>query len=299
MNKSFKITMIVLLSIILFACTGGFIALLVGVKSSNFNFSFGSGEFNSYDLVFDKEYDGDYKGINVDTKAADIKFLSSDNEKVTVKIYGKEDAVNVSENNDELDIKYLLEENNKSLFGFNTKSSRIEVYVPEQYAGKFNVKTNAGDISAVSFKNASMSVTSSAGDIKVNNINELDANTKAGDFKIGTANELKIKSSAGDIKVSKVTNADIDAKFGDIKISSVDGKVKIIGQAGDVDINNLNLKEDSSITLKTGDVKIDNSNEVYFDIKNDIGDTKINNNYRDAKVTFTIKNHVGDVEINN
>ena len=48
-----------------------------------------------------------------------------------------------------------------------------------------------------------------------------------------------------------------------------------------------------------GDIKILNTNEIYFDAKTNLGDTKINNNYNKSEITLKIQNDCGDIEINN
>ena len=75
--------------------------------------------------------------------------------------------------------------------------------------------------------------------------------------------------------------------------------MQIKEDCGDVKIDSLNLKENSSIHNSYGDIKIGSTNEIYINAKTSLGDTKINNNYQKSYVTLTIDNSCGDIRVNN
>lgn len=157
-------------------------------------------------------------------------------------------------------LKVSTFENNKF---FNTKVSKTEIYVPKTYDKLIEIKNNYGDIS------------------------------------LGDAESATLNESCGDIKIKKVNKAIVENKYGDIVIDNVEYSLQIEDDCGDVEIKNINLKEDSYIKNNLGDIKILNTNEIYFDAKTNLGDTKINNNYNKSEITLKIQNDCGDIEINN
>ena len=298
MNKGIKVGVIVILSILFVGCTGLFIAFLGNNNFKNFSFNFQFEE--NQNLVFEKEYGNDYSSINVVTRASDVKYLKSENENVLVRIYGENDeGISVEDKDGKLVVYYQQEEKKSYFTGFNVKSPRVEVYVPSNFSGKFDVNAHAGDVKIGSFKNVDATIKCDVGDVKATRVNSLDVTSKTGDVKVGSANDVVVKGKVGDIKIDTVNHAVLDNKTGDVKIENVLSDVKITGDVGDVKINKMNLENDSNISINTGDIYIEDTNEIYFDTKTNVGDVKINNNYRDAKIVIKLKTNIGDIKVNN
>lgn len=296
MSKSFKIVLIVLLSLLLISFSGLFVILLTNNSMKNFSFSLDFGE--EQNLVFDKEYNNDFSNIKVKSNVSDIKFIKTDDSKFTVKVYAKTDEnLSVNESSNELTINY--EQKNKVRVLEINKSPRIEVYVPSNYSGKFDVVSDVGDVKADSFTNSELTVKINTGDIKVGSVKSVDAVTNTGDIKINNANKVNLVATTGDIKVGKVNDAVLKTRTGDIKVDNISEYILASANTGDILINSLSIVKDSSLTSNTGDIKINSSNEIYFDAKTNIGDTKINNNYRDAKSVLKVKTNTGDITVNN
>lgn len=77
--------------------------------------------------------------------------------------------------------------------------------------------------------------------------------------------------------------------FGNIEISEVLGKCELKADCGNVEINNLLIKEDSSIEADLGNIEIRGTNDIYIDSSVDLGRTNINKNNRNSSVTLKIK----------
>ena len=98
MNKSFKIALIVLLSLLLISFSGLFIVLLNNNNINSFSFNLDFAE--EQNLAFDKEYNNDYSNIKVNSNIGDVKFIKSENDNFSVKLYAESDKdFSIKENN--------------------------------------------------------------------------------------------------------------------------------------------------------------------------------------------------------
>jgi hypothetical protein len=256
-------------------------------KSFNFRFNF---KQVSEELQINKQYEEIFKEINIETTAADIEIKKSDDNIIKLKTYSKENQSTEEVNNDILTIKVT---NEKCKFlCINTKISKIELYLPENYENKININNQYGDIKIENFENSNIDIIEDAGDIKIDGTNIAKINNKYGDIKIGNINKGDIKASAGDIEIINTNNIKIENKYGDVKIENINEYVNIKADCGDIKIENLNIIEDSSIEDNYGDIKINNTN-AFVDAHTDLGDTKIKNNRSD--VTLKIENDCGDI----
>ena len=295
-NKTPKIILIVLLSILVIGLSIFFVNIL-----TNKNFRFGHFSFGhkvSNELVFNQEYEAIFDIIKIDSKSSDIEIKEGNESKVKVVIYGDKDETNVEIVNNKLNIK----SNEKKCIGFcfNMTIAKIEVYLPSSYSGNINIENNYGDVNIGNFDNLILDAKLDAGDIKVDSLKSGKIKNSYGDIKIlGYSKELEIDQDCGDVEVSEVDRIKLENNYGDINIGKVNEYLQIKEDCGDVKIDSLNLKENSSIHNSYGDIKIGSTNEIYINAKTSLGDTKINNNYQKSYVTLTIDNSCGDIRVNN
>lgn len=295
-NKTLKIILIVLLSILVIGLSIFFVNIL-----TNKNFRFGHFSFGhkvSNELVFNQEYEAIFDIIKIDSKSSDIEIKEGNESKVKVVIYGDKDETNVEIVNNKLNIK----SNEKKCIGFcfNMTIAKIEVYLPSSYSGNINIENNYGDVNIGNFDNLILDAKLDAGDIKVDSLKSGKIKNSYGDIKIlGYSKELEIDQDCGDVEVSEVDRIKLENNYGDIDIGKVNEYLQIKEDCGDVKIDSLNLKENSSIHNSYGDIKIGSTNEIYINAKTSLGDTKINNNYQKSYVTLTIDNSCGDIRVNN
>lgn len=294
MNKGVAITFIVILSILAIVLTGGFIFLL----RSNFNWSSFDFSLGSYsDKLVDSKNFTSAEEINVDTKAIDLFVEVSNDENITVELYSdKEVDYSFTNENDIVNLKAHI--NNYISFGFLSKSPRLVVKVPKEYAAKFTVDSKVGDIHIASFESLKPTIKSTTGDIKIEKVEESTIDVGTGDVKITEVKVLNIKQGTGDIKVQDVDSIDINANTGDVKIQKVNNKMSIINGTGDIKIQDAIINENSSITNRTGDIKIQSLSGAYIEADNKVGDVKVNNNDRHLELTCTIHTNTGDISVN-
>lgn len=290
-NNIIKISMIILLTIIA-------ICLIAFMKNVINNQNGFRGFFKSYktseELVINENYDNNFDKISIESKASNIYVYSTEENEIRIKYYGVKDEASISTENNTLKISTF--ENNKF---FNTKISKTEIYVPKTYDKLIEIKNNYGNVEVGEFKNSTISIEEDYGNVKVENAKDITIQNNYGDISLGDAESATLNESCGDIKVKKVDKVIVENKYGDIVIDNVEYSLQIEDNCGDVEIKNINLKENSYIKNNLGDIKILNTNEIYFDAKTNLGDTKINNNYNKSEITLKIQNDCGDIEINN
>lgn len=258
-NRGFIIALIILLVIVILSLVWLLISCISG-KSMFFN-GFAR---KSENLVYDEIYDiSEIKEIDVSSNAGDITFKESSSDEIKVMVYAK----NKEDASVELDGSVLNVKNdvtNKSRwFNFNTYLSEIIIYIPKDFENKISIKNNYGDCTITALKEAS----------------------------------LDIHLDCGDLKIEDIKNVNINSNYGDVKISNILNKCTIDSSCGDIKIENLELKEDSSINSDFGNVKIKKVNNIYIDAKVDLGDVKIEDNARHSDITLKIKSDCGDIKV--
>ena len=182
--------------------------------------------------------------------------------------------------------------------GFGAHGKVVVKLPKENNIEEFRIDQKVGDIRIGSFENLNGSIYNSVGDLRIDALNNAKIDLSTGDIKIKKINKVEIKHSTGDLDIDSVSELINNSSTGDIEIDNVDYKFEITSKTGDVKIINADLKEDSLIDHKTGDIKIRKVTGVYVEATTNVGDTKINNNDRYLEKTLTIKNKTGDIRIN-
>ena len=313
MNKGLTITLISLLTLLLFFLVGVMIFLFN--ENTTFNiFSITSGY--SKKLIEEKEINNNLN-INVKTDVADVIVEEKDINNIKVELYSEKEAEHeITESSDSVNI--VLKQKVKVQFGLFNKSPRVVVYVPNNF--NKNIKINAttgdvkvgnlpnsdlyvkattGDIKAKKINNADIKVTT--GDIKIDDINNLKSETRTGDYKINSAKKISVVTNTGDIKVlNSVDEFDATTNTGDIKVGDVNYSINAVTNTGDVKINKATILVNSKIKTGTGDVSIGFISGCYVDGNTRIGDKNINNSTEDRKsdIILKINTRVGDIDVN-
>jgi DUF4097 and DUF4098 domain-containing protein YvlB len=291
MNKGLTITLIVLLSILLAGVVGVMIFLFKGDYNFNFDFAFGE----SKTLVEEKEI-VNIKKLNIEANRADV-IIEPKEEQTFIKVELYSDHVEeyeITEKEDE--IKVVLKDEN--FVGFNTKGSRVKIYVPTVYDKDIKVVNKTGDIKVGKLSKSNIDISLTTGDITINEAKDIIASLTTGDVEITSANKATITGTTGDIDVDDINIIKVKLTTGDITLGDVNESLDLQSTTGDIEINTTNLTANSSIKSGTGDVKIRKTSNCYVDAKTKIGDTKVNNNDRKSDNVLTITSRVGDIRVN-
>ena len=218
------------------------------------------GQKVSNKLIYDKTFDENFNEITINAKASNIYIKESDT--IKVMIYGKKNKTKVDAN-DKLTIK--VDEIPCVGVCINNTISKVEVYLPTLYQSIININNSSGEIKIEKFPNLIMKI-----------------NEDYGDVFIKEGYDISIKNNYGNIKINQINNyLDIDESYGDIEI------------------DNVNINENSHIKNNYGDINIGFTNKIYIDASTNLGSTKINNNYQKSDITLKLKNDYGDIIVKN
>ena len=91
----------------------------------------------------------------------------------------------------------------------------------------------------------------------------------------------------------------LKSSYGDTEIKSVSNKLDMRSNCGNIEIDNVQLIENSSIKSDLGDIKIGTTNDICIDAKVSLGDCKVNNSNRSSEVILSIENNCGNIKVNN
>lgn len=259
-NKPIIITLIVLLSILLISLTIGFIYVLKNPKIIS---SFKNNKMSSKKIL-DEEFENNFELIDIESEYGNIEIKESDTDRFKLVVYSEGKAT-FTNNDSTLKVKATSKTCDFLCFNFNVNKDRIIVYLPKDYSKNMDIKSNYGDIKIEKFK---------------------DMN-------------LLVESDYGDIHIESIGAADLYFDYGDIEIDEVVNKLNIESDYGDVEIKKLFITENSKIEADYGDIEIGTTNEIYINAITDLGDVKINNNYRKADLRLTINVDLGDIKVKN
>lgn len=261
-NKGLIITLIVLLSVIVVLL----IAFLVLNISRNFSFAKGifNFEYKSSEIIYEKKFElADIRNIEIKQDAGDIIFRETSDEEIKVVVYGdNEDSVNIDVNNNKLYINYKHKPR-FFIFSFGITKDDIIVYLPSNYSDRIKVNNDLGNCIIADFENAI-----------------LDIDTDAGNVEIEKAKDITVKCDLGNVTVGEVLNKC------DIKVD-----------CGNLEIDKLSIKEDSSMKVNLGNVDINKTENIYIDADVELGKADIENNDRNSNITLKIDCDCGNVKV--
>ena len=252
-SKGQIIALIVLLSIVALLL----ISFLVFSLTNNFNFikNITLFSFKSSNVIFDQRYETeDINFLDIIQDAGDIVIKKAESDYFQVILYGDDESGLSVET-----IGGTLKINNTrrrkfTLFNFGNVKNDIIVYIPSNYAGNINIKSDYGNIEVLDLENAS----------------------------------LNIDSDAGDINLGKINNIDIKCDYGNIEIKEVLNRCNIKADCGNVKIEKAIIYEDSSINVDLGNVDISEINDIYIDANVDLGKTNLSSNNRSSNISLKI-----------
>ena len=260
------------------------------------NFGTANHETNTYDIseAFDC--------ISIKTDTSDIDFLPSEDGKIKVVCYEKENmkhSVLVSDGT----LKIGVVDTRKWYEHISWYSSpKITVYLPEGEYSSLVIEEDTGDIEVSNkLKFESIDIKASTGDVKL----------------YASAGSVKIKTSTGGIRVENINANSIDLSVstgnvtvvgavceGDLKITVSTGKSNLTdtkcknlisaGDTGDIKLKGVVASEKFSIERDTGDVKFDGCDAAEIYVTTDTGD--VEGTFLTDKV-FLAFSDTGDIDV--
>lgn|GEM_PF-5320055 len=343
MKKKFLMSGLIFWIIIAIALGALLIAGATGAIS--FPAIFGSiGAYFSCDLVRQETVDAsDIKEIKLDCSSFDVKIMLTDGDDIVLRQYDRDDG-----NPYKFTVKngiFDLTLSGRLFIGVSFGIPRIEIEIPEIYAGKVTVKTSSGSIKCGDYVNwsditlkassgsikleeeiscAKLSVSTSSGTIRIPDVNadsvvlssssgtvrlgnvtadtvevssssgsqhlgdiiskEFSARASSGTVSVGdvsASKSISLHTSSGNIKAAGITcdNFTIEASSGTIAVSSLCGAGNLNTTSGNIGIEDAIFIADTSITAKSGSVKLSlfDGNNISFDLACTSGTIRVEN----------------------
>lgn len=248
--------------IIAVLCIGALICLVLYVRQK-LNLTYFGSVKKSETLLYDEVYSNSFDKISIENDGyADIIIKESDDENISLKIYADSNNIEYNPNDSQLNIKT---KSKTCVIFCDVETSVIELYLPKDYDKPINIDSDVGTIEVGYLDNLI-----------------LDAKLDTGTINIGSAKDLKI---------------DADAVV--IYINTVNEKLELDNDTGNISIDNLKITENSYIETDVSNINILQTSEIKVEIKNGSRLSHINNNYQDSNVVLTISNDIGEININN
>ena len=331
-NKGAKITLIIILVILVIALINFMIYAIVN-KNGEFKLSLiGFGDNTA--MIFEKEYNPEeLNNINVDVSSSNVKIEKPDIDKIKITAYGeKEDKIKEVMNENELSItkentkififtmlywcreEIIIQVPNNCDEEFNIKTSSGDIIVPDLEGDNIELKTASGKIQCGNINNGNIETSSgdiligngnevtlkvSSGNIKAGDFNKLSAEASSGDIEIGTISEdAKVKTASGKITLNGANKLKAEAISGDIKINSIENNCEISSTSGNIIVDRANINENSFIKTNSGNVVINNKNDIYVETETTSGDADVQNNNRMSEIVLDITTTSGNIKVN-
>ncbi len=277
MGGKMKIWLIIASSLVLVGCMifGGVMAMFQWDFKKLLTVGY---ETNDYELK------DDYKNISIVTKAADIVFVPSENQKTSVVCHEQKKMKHlVTINDGTLVIDVVDTRKWYEYIGINFDTPKITVYIPQGEYGTLSVKSNTGDVEIPK-------------DLKFESIDVLVSTGDVTNYS-SASNLIKIKTSTGDINVESIFAGAIDLSVstgnvsasdiackGDMIVNVSTGKSNMIdikcqkiissGSTGDISLKNTIAMGEFSIKRSTGDVKFDGCDAAEIFVETDTGNVR-------------------------
>lgn len=331
-NKVVKIILIIIIVILVIALVNFMIYAIINRNNDNsVNFSliaFG----NNTEKIFEKEYaPEELEKINVDVSSSNVFIEKADVDKIKITAYGeKEEKINETINNNELSIT----KSKTKIFIFAMLywcDEKIIIQVPNDCDEKFDIHTSSGDITVPNLENNIINLESSSGRIECGNINSGNFISSSGDITVGNGNEITLQTSSGKIKTGNFNKLSAETSSGDVEVDNIgEGTIKtssgkiLVNEAkrlkaeassgnmgiskineycnlktssGSIDIETLNIIENSVINAKSGSVDIRSKNDIYIETETKSGDSDVKNNNRMAEIVLKIITTSGSIKV--
>lgn len=286
-NKPLIVTNIILLCCII----AGLLTFMILGITNKFDFW----NFSSNVNISETYQTTDFKSVLVDIKSYDIYIKEGISEEVNVEVIGREKAKNdisVNINNNTLEIK---QKGSTACIGFCFNDSKIVITLSKNNDYIFNIKTTSGNIeSNLDFNNESV-ITSTSGDISLNNILKGNIKSTSGDITLKGLNEGSLKSTSGDIEVDYIQNVDLGSTSGSIDINRWVGSGYIKTTSGDIEVNSFEITSNTKLESTSGDVDIRLKNDAYIFTETKSGNEKVKTSK--GEYELNIKTTSGDITV--
>ena len=233
-------------------------------------------ETNNYEIT------ENFNNISIITDTADVVFVPSENQKVSVVCHEQKNMKHsVTVQNGELVIEVVDTRKWYEYIGINLGTLKITVYIPQDEYGMLFVKSSTGNVEIpTEFKFENIDISESTGNVTnyASASENIRIKTSTGNIRVEnvSADTLDLSVSTGGITVSNATcegNVKTNVSTGKTNLINIECKnVVSNGNTGAISLKNVIAAEKFSIERSIGDVKFDGCDATEISVKTDTGD---------------------------
>ena len=158
----------------------------------------------------DRKYK-EIESLNIYTDSSNINIYKSTDEFVRVVVYGtKNDTIEIIEGTKYLNISKTTGKNKCYI---NCKNE-LDIYVPDGFKD-IKIKSEIGNVTTEDISISNLSVSTDVGNILVDKVNVINANTNIGNVvvnEINATNNSLIKTDVGNVNIDKIINIKLNVK---------------------------------------------------------------------------------------
>ncbi len=227
---------------------------VVNVSPSGVNLKSGDEKLDLKSNSIDHEKLEDIKGIekiDIGTSFVDINLIPEDRDNVRIHFNGKikSGSGNIPSMTSEKSGSTLyIDVKNKGTDSYynnysNYSDLKLDIYIPKEYSGKFEMNTSSGDITGEKMNVKSINIATSSGNINLKNINSdtvtLETSSGDGNIKSVNAGNIKFKSSSGDMTIEDmkgILNAATSSGEISVGYKELNGDIAVVSSSGDVKV---------------------------------------------------------------
>ncbi len=226
--------------------------------------------------------------ISYDDTSMDIDFYKGDSDKMIIKEYMFDGVTDdnfaiITTNN--ISGKVKVESGRKHytvmIFGIMYGSERVEVYLPKDYHGQIQAATSSGNVSCTHDMELSgdFKIKTSSGDIKLKEVSaaSISLTTSSGNIRMDKADGNRtFTASSGDIVIlGGKGDSSASTSSGTIDISNIEGSFKASSSSGDITL--IDVVGNGRIGTTSGVIRLKNMTGNVEDAKSSSGDIMISN----------------------
>lgn len=212
-----------------------------------------------------------------------------------------------SENNKKINIIYDESFDSAAISAINIDSECGDIDIKQSTDNTIRIVAHGTDekLFSISNDNGTITINNKASDNKTKFVYPFGNYTNIGiDVDIympaDCIERLEINSNFGDVKMNTLSNINlkINCDMGNIKAENISGKFDLHTDMGDVEIERINITENSYATSDIGDIEIEHTNDIKINYSTSMGECDVRDN-DNASITLTAETSMGDIEINN
>lgn len=275
-KESLTIRLVVLiLCLVLFLGSALFYVFKINEGGWNINMAFRGNEALLQNTVYEKEA---VQRLEIKTAAADVYLKATDDEKLSVTVYGrdnaKDDPAQINLVNGVLSIK---ESPVRKLFSFFSVLTKIEITVPKALCPQVSVETASGDV-RVTIDTNTLHLSSASGDLEI----------------FGSCGDrLTVSQVSGEIKLSASAKEMIFSSVsGDMELQAQTEKLEAKSVSGDIDFSLSGSAKTAVIHTTSGDIEASvgaiNDYSVSFESVSGSFQDKKNGSNAKKKIFYTV-----------